>query len=100
PSLTLAALPDAALAAPPPRARRHRPRLLHGLPGRLVEELPPDEEADREDPDHERDPEVDPHVQEVVGRVDPQDLLERAEGRVPGDVEREERRPPTREAHV
>ena len=31
-------------------------------------------------------------AEEVVGRVDPQDLLERAEGRVPDDVEREERR--------
>ena len=65
-----------------------------------MEELPPNEEADREDPDTERDPEVDAHVQEVVGRVYPQDLLERAEGRVPRDVEREERRPLDREAPV
>src|SRR5438105_14556052 len=70
------------------------------LLGRLAQELPPDEEGRRADEHHERDPEVDPLAEEVVRRVDPQRLLVRAERRVPGDVEREQRRPPQLEAAV
>src|SRR4029077_16667023 len=104
---TLAALPDAALGDGHARPGRHRPWLLLLLPGllgllrrRLVEELPPDEERHGQQPDPERDPEVDPLVEEVVGRIDAQDFLERAEGRVPDDVEGEEARALDREAPV
>src|SRR5437868_12437813 len=98
---TLVPLPDAALRDGHARPLRHRAglgdcRLLRAR----AEELPPDEERDRQDPDPERDPEVDPLAREVVGRVDAQDFLVRAEGRVPGDVEREQRGPAQREAPV
>src|SRR4029079_504602 len=96
--LSVAALPDAA-----PRdghrpalrqlARLRRPARIGLVRGRLPQELPPDEEGDARDEAGERHPEVDALAEEVVRRVDPERLLERAERRVPGDVEREERRP-------
>src|SRR5690242_14583790 len=100
---TLVRLPDAALGDGHLRPLGNGPRLGGGLLLLLplaAEELPPDEERDRGDPDAERNPEVDPLAREVVGGVDPQDLLERAEGRVPRDVERKERRPAQPEAPV
>src|SRR4029077_551648 len=99
-SRSVVPLPDAALRDGHARAGRHRPRLGHRLRRGFAEELPPDEERDREDPDPQRDPEIDPHAREIVRRIDAQDLLVRAEGRVPGDIKGEERRPAEREAAV
>src|SRR5205823_7581044 len=99
---TLVPLPDAALGDGHLRSLRDRPRLLRlGLLLTFaMEELPPDEEADREHPDSERDPEVDPLAPEVVGGVDSQDLFVRAEGRVPSDVEGEQRGTAQRKAPI
>src|SRR5205085_4939191 len=90
---TVTLLPDAAPRDSHCRPGLDLPRLRRRRRGidPLADELPPDEEGDRGDPDDERDPEVDPHAEEVARRIDPQDLLEGAERRVPDDVEREER---------
>ena len=94
-------LPDAALRDSHARAGLDRPRLLHGLRrtarGRTAtrrRSRPSRIQTTSETQKLIR------MCEEVVGRVDPQDLLERAEGRVPRDVEREERRPLDREAPV
>src|SRR5262249_48184769 len=93
----LTALPDAAA-----RDRHRRAFRLAALaaspadPARpllaAAQELPPDEERGRADEDEDRDPGVQRQPRDVVRRVDPQQLLEEAPGRVVRDVEREERR--------
>src|SRR5439155_7952461 len=64
------------------------------------EELYPDERRGWDDEHAQRDPQVEPLPGEVLGRVDPERLLEAAERRVEGDVEREERGPADPEAPV
>src|SRR5206468_10074030 len=60
---------------------------------RLADELPPDEERRREDEHDDRDPRVQPQPEEMVGRIDPEQLLEEAADAVVGHVQGEERRP-------
>src|SRR5439155_16177768 len=96
----LAGGPDA------PARDRHRGALGHLPTGgpRLVlaaaNELPPDEERGRRDKDGDRDPRVQPQAGEVVGRIDPDQLLEEAPNGVVRDVEREQRRRLEAEAAV
>src|SRR5262249_10231936 len=97
---TVTLLPDAALRDSHRRAGLDLPRLRLWRSWIGADELPPDEEGDCADPDDDRHPEIDPHAEEVARRIDPEYLLERAEGRVPHDVEREEGGPPEREAPV
>jgi len=51
----------------------------------------PEEPCERSD---QRDPEVQAHAEDVDRVIDPQGLLEDTEGRIPGHVEREQRRRP------
>src|SRR5690348_5437078 len=99
---TLSALPDATSGDGHGRPLRDRTSLLDLRPllGRGAQELPPHEERDRDDEAGERHPEVEPLAGEMAGRVDPERLLVRAERGVEGHVQREQRRPPQREAPV
>ena len=74
------------------------PRALRPAAG--SQELQPDERADGDEEHDERDPEVEALPEEVVRRVDAEQLLERAPERVPGDVEAEERGRPDPEEPV
>src|SRR5690242_6847754 len=63
-------------------------------------ELPPDEERRRDDEDDDRDVGVQAQAEVLVRRVDAQQLFEEPAEAVPGDVEREQPRPPDTEAPV
>ena len=63
-----------------------------GFFGALADQLPPDEERDRKDEQHDRHLGVQPLPEELVRRIDPQHLLVRAAARVVRDVEREQPR--------
>src|SRR5262245_35643483 len=92
---------DAALRHSHGRALRDD--LLRARPvGRilLADELPPDEEGGGEDEDDDRDVRVQPEPKVLVRGVDAEQLLEEATEAVPGDVEREQRRPPDPEVAV
>src|SRR4051794_11686334 len=58
--------------------------------GPLLPPLRPDEGSDREHEEDERDVEVEAQAEVLVRGIDPKELLVRAKGGVPGDVEREE----------
>src|SRR6476646_10519443 len=94
-SRSLVPLPDAALGHGHRRASGNLAATtgasLHPF---VPDELPPDEEAGRENEENDRDPRVRPQAEEVAGRVDPEQLLEEAPEAVVGDVEREQPRRP------
>src|SRR4029453_8698271 len=91
----LTGLPDA-----PARDRHRRPLWLPALAAAArpapplpapAQELPPDEKRRRAHEHDERHPRIQPQPCELVCRVDPQQFLEEASGRVVRDVEREQR---------
>src|SRR5439155_10087788 len=94
--ITLTARADAALRDRHPWAAR---RCADGRAGRLLLTTPlrPDEARHRQDEHDDRDPGVQAQAGEVVGRVDPEQLLEEAAERVVGDVEAEDPRRPDAE---
>src|SRR5450755_5031847 len=61
-------------------------------PARAPAALDRDEPHQSDDAQDQRDPEVQPLAQDVMGRIDSQRLLEDPEARVPGDVEGEQAR--------
>ena len=85
----------------PSSARRARSCGRAGDPAALgPDELPPDEERDREHEQHDRDVRVQPQTVVLVRRIDAKQLLEEPPEAVVGNVEREKRRPPDPEVLV